>query len=59
MVVWSGNPGHVGWVIAIAPDGGGGINILVTERNYDWRGSTRTIWKHADPGLWYIPAPAM
>jgi hypothetical protein len=59
MVIWTGNPGHVGWVLAIYPDGRGGMNILVTERNYDLRGSTRTQWQHADPGLWYIPAPAL
>jgi hypothetical protein len=59
MVIWTGNPGHVGWVLRMNSDGRGGKNILITDRNHDLHGSIRTVWIHADPGLWYIPAPAL
>lgn len=56
MVVWAGSPGHVAWVMGTAPDGRGGVNILITDRNYDNKGTTRpAVWLHADSGLMYIP----
>lgn len=59
MVVWPATPGHVAWVNAVAPDGAGWYNINITERNFDYRGSDRTIWMPMPHGLWFIPAPAL
>ena len=59
LVVWPGQPGHVAWVLGLAPNGRGGYSMYVTERNYDWHGSTRSIWMPVSSGLWFIPAPAL
>ena len=60
LVVWPGEPGHVGWVLSISPNPAGGFTMLVTDRNYDLKGTTRaSVLLPVTSNLRFIPAPAI